>query len=308
MQKLVFIFCLLGFQMQTYAQTYPIPNDVKRIVFLGNSITYQGQYIEYLEAYFLNHYPEQSYELINVGLPSETLSGLSEANHAGGAFPRPDLHDRLDRVLQKTKPDLVFSCYGMNDGIYLPFDESRFEKFKTGIRWLQEEVENTGAKIIHITPPIYDERRGAAYANVLDIYSAWLISQRYTKDWKVINMHWPMRKALEDRRQRESSFVFAKDGIHPTADGHFFMALQILKGVGEEDLTPWEDRDGFLSNQANREKILDLIHQKQVLMKNAWLTYIGHQRPRMPEGISMDVARQQSEEINQQLRALLRKR
>jgi len=26
-------------------------------------------------------------------------------------------------VLEKTKPDLIIDCYGMNDGIYQPFSE-----------------------------------------------------------------------------------------------------------------------------------------------------------------------------------------
>ena len=66
------------------------------------------------------------------GLPSETVSGLSEPGHAGGAFPRPDLHERLERVLEQTRPDLIVACYGMNDGIYHPFTEARFEKYQAG--------------------------------------------------------------------------------------------------------------------------------------------------------------------------------
>ena len=80
-----------------------------------------------LEAYFVTRYPGRTIEFINVGLPSETVSGLSEEGHAGGQFPRPDLHERLGRVLEQIRPDLVFACYGMNDGIYLPFNEERFE-------------------------------------------------------------------------------------------------------------------------------------------------------------------------------------
>src|SRR5690606_9322196 len=141
--------------------------------------------------------------------------GLSEPNHADGKFPRPDLLERLDRVLTQVAPDLVIANYGMNDGIYLPFDEERFDKFKKGMNWLHQVVENSGAEIIHITPPVYDERKGAAYANVLDLYSDWLISQRYTQDWKVIDLHWPMRKELEAQRQLDPEFAFAKDGVHP---------------------------------------------------------------------------------------------
>src|SRR5438045_2369180 len=92
----------------------------RRILFLGDSITYGGSYIDYLEGYLLTRFPEKHWEIINLGLPSETVSGLSEPGHAGGSFPRPDLHERLDRALEKVKPDLVFACYGMNDGIYFP--------------------------------------------------------------------------------------------------------------------------------------------------------------------------------------------
>ena len=92
-----------------------------RVLFLGDSITYSGQYVELIEAYFVTRFPKRQIEFLNLGLPSETVSGLSEPGHAGGAFPRPDLHERLARVLEKTKPDVVIACYGMNDGIYLPF-------------------------------------------------------------------------------------------------------------------------------------------------------------------------------------------
>src|SRR5205823_1636565 len=80
--------------------------DAKRIVFLGDSITWAGQYIEYLETILLAE-TDKRYEMLDLGLSSETVSGLSEPNHANGQFPRPYLHERLERVLDKTKPDLV---------------------------------------------------------------------------------------------------------------------------------------------------------------------------------------------------------
>src|ERR1700722_20154887 len=89
---------------------------VRRVIFLGDSITYSGQYVEYIEAYVRIHSPALRSEFLDLGLPSETVSGLSEPVHAGGQFPRPDLHERLERVLDKARPDLVVACYGMNDG------------------------------------------------------------------------------------------------------------------------------------------------------------------------------------------------
>jgi hypothetical protein len=68
----------------------------------------------------------------------------------------------------------------------------------------------SGALIIHITPPIFDERKEKAYANVLDIYSDWLISCRYTKNWNEVNIHWPMKKYLEGRRAVDSALFMQK--------------------------------------------------------------------------------------------------
>jgi lysophospholipase L1-like esterase len=129
---------------------------VRRVLFLGDSITYSGGYVETIEAWLFAHCPEQRYELINIGLPSETVSGLTEPNHAGGAFPRPDLHERLARALAKTQPDLVVACYGMNDGIYYPFDPQRFAKYQEGLRWTRDAVRKAGAKFWVVTPPPFD--------------------------------------------------------------------------------------------------------------------------------------------------------
>ena len=93
---------LMFWSLMVHAQN--IDPKVKRIVFLGNSITWQANYVNDVIAYLTVHYPDRHFEFINVGLPSETVSGLSEPGHAGGAFPRPDLHERLQRVLDQTRP------------------------------------------------------------------------------------------------------------------------------------------------------------------------------------------------------------
>ena len=302
---LFLIACSIGIHAEIFSQSFHIPGDVTRIVFLGNSITYQGKYVEFIDAYFTIHYPERNYEIINVGLPSETVSGLSEPGHAKGKYPRPDLHDRINNVIAETKPDLVLACYGMNDGIYLPFSEKRFEKFKKGINRLHEAVENSGAEIIHITPPVYDGRKGEAYANVLDIYSDWLISNRYTKGWNVIDIHWPRKKMLEDYRRTDSTFVFAKDGIHPNVTGHFEMAKLILNYFGGPPLSKTDDLNGFLLAHQHGAEILKLVQLRQGITKDAWLTHIGHKRPNMKKGLPLEEALAKSKEIEEQIKLLM---
>ena len=302
-----FIIVFGSTQCECFSQSYMIPANVKRIVFLGNSITYMGTYVSYIEAILTLQHPDKHYEFINVGLPSETVSGLSEPNHAEGRFPRPDLHERLGRVLDKIKPDLVFACYGMNDGIYMPYDEERFHKYIDGIRWLHDQVIKSGASIIHITPPVFDERKGAAYANVLDLYSDWLLSCRYTLNWSVIDIHWPMKKYLEEQRLIDSTFRYAEDGVHPNEIGHFVMAKQILLFLGETELLPVNNIKSAIANYANGEMILKLIEKRQGIMKDAWLTYTGHKRPEMNIGLPMVEAQQKNDELEKQIEELLKK-
>lgn len=290
MRYLFFICLFIQYQCAIDKGTQAFSDQTKRIVFLGNSITYHGKYIEYIEAHFLTQYPRRNYEFINVGLPSETVSGLSEENHAGGAFPRPDLRERLDRVLSHTNPDLVFSCYGMNDGIYLPLDQGRFNKYKEGIEWLNTSVTQTGASLIHITPPVFDKPLEISYAHVLDTYSDWLLSKRQTEDWRVIDIHWPMQKELNYQRQSDSTFMFTTDGVHPTDHGHFFISKHILLALGESSMNDISDEQSFLDDHESKDSLLYLVNKKQTLMKDSWLSTIGHIRPRMTTGLPMEEA------------------
>ncbi|MCW5558200.1 MAG: lysophospholipase, partial [Verrucomicrobiae bacterium] len=143
----------------TAAEPTPGARDLvaaRRVVVLGDSITYGGEWVEWVGTWVRLAYPDARTEILNLGLPSETASGLSEPGHAGGDFPRPDVHERLERVLAKTKPDLLFACYGMNDGIYFPFSEERFQKFREGITRLREAAAHEGVRVIHLTPPVFD--------------------------------------------------------------------------------------------------------------------------------------------------------
>lgn len=307
MFRFVLFFSLLVVPgVSAFSQSdYAIPSETHRIVFLGNSITYSGQYISYVETYYRLKHPDRDLEWINVGLPSETVSGLSEDNHANGAFLRPDLHERLDRVFEQLKPDLVFVNYGMNDGIYLPLDEERFQKYKEGINWLDSKIAEIKADVIYLTPPVYDPKKGADYANVLDNYSDWLLS-RYTDEWKVIDIHWPMRKYLEDQRALDSAYYLAKDGVHPGEIGHWLMAKEILLSLGESEVRDFDDIHEAIASFANGEKILNLISERQALLRDAWLTSTGHLRPGLAEGMPLSQAEQEAGLIEKEIQRLLK--
>src|SRR6266853_405346 len=279
---------------------------IKRVLFLGDSITYAGGYVNRFEELLFTQYPERQIEVIDCGLPSETVSGLSEPGHAGGKFPRPDLHERLGRVLEKVKPDLVFACYGMNDGIYLPLDDERFGKFKDGVHWLHDEVTKTGARIIHLTPPVFDpappEVRSASYDGVLARYSEWLLEQRKA-GWEVIDFHGPMSAALDEGKKSDPTFTFAKDHVHPNDEGHAVLADALLAVLKPDKLGAFRKllASDWASSAAGKD-FAAKVRKRGRLLSDAWLTETGHQRPGMAKGLPIEEAQAQAAGLEAQIR------
>lgn len=280
--------------------------NVRRVVFLGDSITYAGGYVETVDAYFATRFPMRPIEFLNLGLPSETVSGLSEEGHAGGKFPRPDLHERLERLLAKTKPDLVFACYGMNDGIYLPFSEERFKKFQDGIQRLRAKALASGAKIIHLTPPVFDEVKGGhpGYGAALDKYSEWLIAQRQI-GWDVVDVHEPMKRKLAARRKDYPTYFLANDGVHCGEEGHFLIAESVLHHLLASLDFRGDKVADMMAAHPHWAEALKLVQQHQQLLRDAWLTAVGHQRPGLNKGLLLAEAQARAAEIQKQLRQLI---
>ncbi len=274
--------------------------DARRIVVLGDSIAHAGGWVASVIAWMESKGTQA--DVIDVALSSETVSGLSEETHAGGKFPRPDIAERLDRVLRVTRPDLVIACYGMNCGIYQPLEESRFAKFRQGMQRLHDSVEKSGAKIIHLTPPIYDKRPDAAgpagsadYDAVLDAYSNWLLSKR-ADGWVVIDVHGPMKLALEEARKKDPKAVFAPDVIHPNDAGHWAIAQAVLAGLGDPEAARAEAPDVFAP-------FLPEVTRRMHLLRDAYLAAIGHQRPGMPAGIPIGEAEAKARELTDLIRS-----
>jgi lysophospholipase L1-like esterase len=294
---LVFLLFCLTIQAQIF------PGNPKRVLFIGNSITYAGRYVQIIEAYQRAKFPSQEIDIYNVGLPSETVSGLSEDGHAGGRFPRPDLHERLARVLEQIKPDLVFATYGMNDGIYLPLDEVRFQKFKDGIIWMHEQVEFSGAKIIHITPSLYEEKtnENSGYGKVLDEYSHWLTEQ---KNWHVIDTHRALQRYLNTELKKDANFRISKDGVHPGDEGHWIMAKEILKYLGAKKIGRMNSIEELLEPVKDPKAFFDIVVERQNTLKDAWLTQTGHKRPEMKKGLPLTEANVKAADLMKKIKEL----
>ncbi|MGH7952739.1 MAG: SGNH/GDSL hydrolase family protein, partial [Limisphaerales bacterium] len=285
-----------------------------------DSITYYGDYIDDIEAYVLTRDTNSSITFLNLGQSSETVSGLSEPGHAGGKYTRPDLHTRLASILEKTKPDLVVADYGMNDGIYQPFSEEHFQKFKDGMEWLRDTVFKSGAKIVIVTPSPFDPMgckkpltpdgaRGFEgpyrnYDDVLARYAAWLVSQR-TNGWNVVDIHTPMDQFLAEHRRTNVDYTFTKDGVHPDAIGHWLMARKILVHWGAPAaIGQMNSVEPMLAENPRGDELLKLITEQEHILRDAWLTDAGHMHPGFKPGLPLPEAEKRAAELETKIRAL----
>jgi lysophospholipase L1-like esterase len=293
------------------------PPIAGKVLFLGDSITYAGEYLTLIETAWRMQKANTPVDIFNLGLPSETVSGLSEPGHAGGAFPRPDLHERLTRVLDQVRPDVVVACYGMNDGIYHPLSDERFQAYKNGITKLIDETKRRNIKLIVLTPAFFDalpiqERLLPAgrdsypqpyvgYDDVLKTYADWLISLR-TEEMPVIDVHHAMKEAVQLRREKDPKFTFASDGVHPNSEGHKVIAEAIAK---EWDLNLSESDTERAQIQ---QQVLKLVAERQKVLKHAWLSATKHMRPGIEPGLPTQQASKKVSEIDVEISKLLRTR
>lgn len=283
-----------------------VVGKARRILFLGDSITAAGAAVANFDAWLLTQKRPQTPLVINAGLPSETVSGLSEEGHAGGQFPRPDLAERLERVLKVAQPDLVIACYGMNCGIYQPFDKERFARYQAGIRQLRERVEQAGARLIHVTPPFYDDQvspRPFVYNEVLGRYADWLLEQR-SQGWLVVDLHRAMTAEVARRRQTDPKFTFQPDGVHPNDAGHWFVATRLIAAMGDEAAASAESPQAMLRQAGLPVELLPLVTERMQIRRDAYVGAAGHKRPGVAKGLPIPEAEQAAARLSDKIQSL----
>lgn len=275
--------------------------DTKRIVFLGDSITDDGTYIAHMSYYFLKYMPDKILEFINLGVSSETVSGLSEPEHP---FPRPCVHDRIDRALELSKPEWVVVCYGMNDGIYYPYGEERFNAYKKGMLTLIEKIKILGAKVIVMTPPVFDadsftggklQPEGMkeysymnpyrAYSEVLRLYGEWVLKDIHGIADKVIDLYTPVLNSIHLERSGNPRYIYG-DGIHPDIKGHWVIAKTLLSELFNISL----EREPDYLVKDHDSTIFNFIMQRHRLLSSAWKEYVGHTNPCKAEALPLEQA------------------
>jgi lysophospholipase L1-like esterase len=301
---------LLGSFSTSAALADQIPLAGQRVLILGDSITQGGEYVSFLEYYLNKLYPNQHFDIVSIGLSSETVDGLSEKAHP---FPRPCVHERLWAALDMVRPAIVFACYGINDGIYHPQSPERMAAFEAGIIKLIGIDAACGAKTVLLTPPPFDPVPVKAntrpadapdfsymnpyenYDTVVADYAAWELSLPPASA-QVIDLHTALSTYLAAQRKIDPSFKFSGDGIHPNPAGNLLMAQTILAGLGAQLHAGPLDQD---LAKITSDPLFVLVDKRRQTRSNGWLEYVGYTRDGFHKSMSIDQTEQQCADLQE---------
>ena len=217
------------------ADDFPAPlssvelNDGDTFVFLGDSITHQCLYTQYVEDFFYTRFPNKRIIFHNAGV--------------GGAKAW-DALQRFDRDVADYKPKYVSVLLGMNDGAYRAFDEPIWQTYFQDMSTLIDRIQATGATPVLMTPTMFDNRArrisgkkkdlGAIglYNGVLTFYGTWLRDVAEENGYGFVDMWSPLNNLTMQARKTDPSFTMIPDAVHPGPDGQLVMAAAMIEDLG----------------------------------------------------------------------------
>lgn len=226
-------FFLVGATASAQNLAKPVPKitleDGDSIVFLGDSITHQCLYTQYVEDYLYTRFPSKRFRIHNAGV--------------GGARAW-DALARFDADVAAYKPKYVTILLGMNDGSYQPFNQEVFDTYKQDMTLLLDKLDGIGAISIPMTPTMFDSRASVLgkrerdpqmlreYNSVLTYYGTWLRELATDEGRGFVDMWGPLNNITFEQRKKDAKFTLIKDAVHPDAPGQVVMATAIITDLG----------------------------------------------------------------------------
>jgi len=207
----------------------PDLHDGDCVVFLGDSITHQLLYTQYVEDYFYTRFPKLRLKFHNAGV--------------GGAQCW-DALQRFDRDVAAFKPKYVTILLGMNDGHYIPFDQATFDMYQKDMTEVLKRITDIGATPIPMTPTMFDARQSrrstnwmkeeskGLYNSVLAYYGTWLRDVAIENGYGFVDMWGPLNTITVQQRKTDPKFTLIEDAVHPGPDGQLVMATAIINDLG----------------------------------------------------------------------------
>ena len=234
--------------------------DGDTVVFLGDSITHQCLYTQYVEDYFYTRFPKMRLRLHNAGV---------------GGSRAWDALLRFDQDIASYKPKYVTVLLGMNDGRYAEYFDDVFTDYSKNMMKLLDEIKKTGATAILMTPTMFDARAKRMqkpggfmgpkavtfYNSTLAYYGAWLRDIASERGLGFVDMWGPLNDISFRERQKDPKFTMIRDSVHPDAPAQVIMAVAIIDNLNLSRVVSAASvklRDGKWSGSGTSAEVTDV--------------------------------------------------
>ena len=111
------------------------------VVMIGDSITEQHLYSNYVEMWTVTRFPAWKLTFRNTGIGGDTSGGGNS---------------RFQRDVLRYKPTAMTVDFGMNDGGYGGFDKGRFDNYVKGLEGMATKAKAANIRVAWITPQPLD--------------------------------------------------------------------------------------------------------------------------------------------------------
>jgi lysophospholipase L1-like esterase len=214
------VFLVLACSGPLCAQDFFFKNN-DRIVVMGDSITEQLLYSNYLEMWTITRFPAWKLTFRNVGIGGDRSTGGN---------------DRFKRDVLAHEATALTVDFGMNDGNYQPFNEKTFEVYMNGLQGIADQAKAGQIRVAWVTPqPIERREPGkqlAAYNETLEKYSEGVGTIAKKNDGRFCDQFHPYLAVMDKARETNPKIlVTGGDAVHPGPPGQAVMAASILKGL-----------------------------------------------------------------------------
>jgi lysophospholipase L1-like esterase len=208
--------------------------DGDRYLFIGDSITHQCLYTQYVEDFYYTRYPKMRIHFRNAGVSGDRAQ---------------DALDRFDDDIAAFKPTVATVLLGMNDASYTDFSPEIFKTYSEGVIKLLDKLDAIQCKVILMSPTMFDHQafeqmvakdpaRGKNknpenYNGVLAYYGKWLQETARKRGYQFVDLFSPLNTHTVQQRKLDPNFTLIADAIHPGSDGQLVMAYELLRQTGE---------------------------------------------------------------------------
>lgn len=205
----------------------PVLEKGDRLAITGDSITEQKLYSKFIETYLLACYPDLDIQCFQFGWGGERAPGFA---------------DRMENDLIPWQPDVVTTCYGMNDGSYRAYEDSIGKAYEDGMSRIIDRMKQAGATVVVGSPGVVDSftwnRNNPDFDQVYNenLQTLGQIAQQLAEEDKFpyADVFGAMMSTMVSAKKAlgEEYPVAGGDGVHPAANGHLVMAYAFLKALG----------------------------------------------------------------------------